>query len=305
MVAKKKMSTKKKTAKKPVTKVLTPEGNVPSKAKPEVKRLRRDGKMTKVYFLPETEIEVPENLAGLLYPLEAARIDPTNPRKTEDLDVLVEGIRRFGMRTPLIVNEQTGEIEAGHQRRLALKRLGVNFAPMVWVDDDDITAASFNIADNRTAEIVAKWDDAALSRIFGVLKKEDALVGVGFDDDSLAELRMQLAESDLKGMNGFGRDHEGRGKGLDGEHGDEKPKGDGSWFYVEYYGEEQGKVFTELTELMADYMVTGHEIDPEFFADMVRKFRGSKEASGVKTVKKPAKKPRTPKKGSKRPGKKK
>ena len=292
------MVAKKKTAKKP-TEAQTPKGNIPNKVKPESKRLKRDGKSTKVFFLPETEIEVPENLAGLLYPLEAARIDPTNPRTTQDLEVLVEGIRRFGMRTPLIVNSQTGEIEAGHQRRLALKRLGVNFAPMVWVDDDDITAASFNISDNRTSDIVARWDDAALARIFGVLKKEDALTGVGFDDDSLAELRMQLAESDLSGMDGFGRDHEGMGRDLDGEHGDDKPKGDGSWFYVEYYGEEQGKVFAELTALMDDYMVTGHEIDPEFFADMVRKFRGSKEASGVKTVKKPGKKPKTPKKGKK------
>ena len=278
MATTKKKVTKKKPAKKAPAKkpaARRKKKNVlPVKARCERGMVHPDvGDSYEGYFLPETEIEVPEELAGIVYPLESVAIDPTNPRKAKDIEILVESIKRFGMRTPLIVNSKTMEIEAGHQRRTALKRLGVNFAPMVFVRDTDIEAAAFNIADNRTAEIVAEWDEVALSRIFGVLQKEDALKGVGFDDQSLADLRLRLSDSEIDGMEGFGRDHEGRGKDMARDRGNGKPKGDGNWFYVEYYGEEQGKVFDELKELIGEYMVTGHEVDPEFFADMVRKAR--------------------------------
>ena len=46
----------------------------------KVKCDRRKGK----FYLPETEIEVPKDLAGIVYPLKAIRINPANPRKTLD-----------------------------------------------------------------------------------------------------------------------------------------------------------------------------------------------------------------------------
>lgn len=242
-------------------------------SKKSLPKLGKDLSVSREYrgfFLPETEIEIPESLSGLLYPLEKIHEDPSNPRKTEDLKLLVESIKRFGMRTPLLVNASSMTLEAGHQRTRALIFLGVKYAPMVFVHDDSITAAAYNIADNRTSELVAKWDDVALTRIYNVLKEEDALTGVGFDDDSLEELRMSLAESELDGMDGFGREHEQRGKDLQKEHGG-KNKGDGYWFYVEYYG--QGEKFAELKALLSDFMTTDHEIDPEFFEAMVRKNR--------------------------------
>ncbi len=248
---------------------------LPKKVVCERGTIERDGVEYEAYYIPETEVEVPEDLAGIVYPLDAIQPDPSNPRKQKNIDILVAGIKRFGMRVPIVVNQQTMIIEAGHQRYDALRKLGCNYAPIVFANDSSITAAAFNISDNRTAEIVAEWDDIALARIYDALQQEDALEGVGFDDRSLADLRMQLAEDQLDNMEGFGRDHEERGKEMAKERADNgKPKGDGNWFYVEYYGEEQGKVFEELKELIGDYMLTGHEIDPEFFASMVRKARG-------------------------------
>ncbi len=263
------MAAKKKVARKVPAKVE--KDGRPKKAKAERGIIERDGVEYNAYFIPETEVEVPEGFASMLYPLDAISIDPSNPRNQRNIDVLIAGIKRFGMRVPIIVNSQTMEIEAGHQRYDALKRLGCNYAPMVFVNDSDITAAAFNISDNRTAEIVADWDEAALSRIFGVLQNEDALEGVGFDDQSIADLRMQLAETELEGMEGFGREHEERGKEMGKGRDSGKPKGDGNWFYVEYYGEESGKVFEELKGLIGDHMTTTHEIDPGFFADTLRK----------------------------------
>ena len=185
----------------------------------KVKCDRRKGK----FYLPETEIEVPKDLAGIVYPLKAIRINPANPRKTLDLETLIAGIRRFGFRDPIVVNSRTMEIEAGHQRKAALKKLGVRYAPMVLVDDDDLTAAAFNISSNRTQEITAIWDDGALQKIYDTLKAEDSLVGVGFDDKSLSEMKLHLTNMNFGDGDGSGGGEGEGGSGAGGGNSGEPP----------------------------------------------------------------------------------
>lgn len=222
------------------------------------------------FYLPDTDIEIPAALAELLIPIDMVRDDPANPRITKDLEALVKGVRRFGFRQPAIANKNNAVLEAGHQRKATLKKMGAKHIPVIWVDDDNITATAFNISDNRTAEVVAGWDEDALSRLYATLEQEDALEGVGFTDESLNALRLEMAEGRLANMDGFSRDAtEARGKELQDEHGSKgKPKGDGNWFYVEFYGEDS--LFEVLKDLLKDYMATGHELNPDFFASLVR-----------------------------------
>ena len=146
--------------------------------------------MEEKFYLPGTQIEVLAGLEGMLTPIAMLRPDPTNPRIQQNIELLVEGIRAFGMRWPVIVNKRTGVIEAGHQRVDALKRLGAQHVPVVWADDDKAMARAFMVSDNRIGEAVATWDDAALSVLLQDLQDENAsLMGaLGFEADDLSRL---------------------------------------------------------------------------------------------------------------------
>jgi len=134
------------------------------------------------------DVEILEDLTGFLTPVGDVKADPANPRKTVLIGDLVAGIRRFGIRWPILVNKRTGIIEAGHQRLFAAQELGLSHVPVIWADDDNVTATSFNISDNRLGEIVAEWDDEALAKQLKAMMDDaddalDALDGLGFDEE--------------------------------------------------------------------------------------------------------------------------
>jgi DNA modification methylase len=143
-------------------------------------------------YLPGTNIPVLAGLDRLLVPIAFVRPDPTNPRTQVNLDALVESIRAFGMRWPVVVNRRTGAIEAGHQRVEALRRLGAQHVPVVWADDDMSMARAFMIADNRVGEVVAEWDEDALGALLADLSRDSdhLLDALGFDDAEITRLMM-------------------------------------------------------------------------------------------------------------------
>jgi hypothetical protein len=129
----------------------------------------------------------------------AVRLNPDNPR-INDLAVpgVVQSIGRFGFRVPLVVNRRTGIVEAGNTRLKAAHVMGLTEVPVVWVDDDGITALAFAIADNRTAES-AQWDEPALAGILQRLAAEDELASSGFSNDDLGDLLTRLELADARG----------------------------------------------------------------------------------------------------------
>lgn len=189
--------------------------------------IEEKGEIKQVYYLPETDIRVPEALKDIVYCLDDVFVDVANPRVTKDIDMLVSSIKRFGFRDPIIVNKRNREIEAGHQRRIALKqRLSCNYAAMVFVDDDQIEQMAYNLADNRSSEVVATWDDEGLSQIYAKLRDDNALDGVGFDDDSMISVLNRLREEDREDRNknrnnNDGGEGGGGGGGTDGNGGKE------------------------------------------------------------------------------------
>ena len=225
---------------------------------------RDDGR----WYLPGTDVAVLKDLEPLLRPIDSVHPDPANPRTTQNLDALVGSIKRFGVRKPVVANARDGILEAGHQTQAALKALGATHLPVVFADDNRIDATAYNIADNRTAEVVAAWDDKALSALLNDLRAEaDGLEGVGFSTDEIDALRLQMAEAELPSMDGFEREADGLSEPATEEFG--KPaKPDGSYFYVEFYGEDE--LFAELTAALGPMLTTKHQLDPHDFAAMVR-----------------------------------
>jgi ParB/RepB/Spo0J family partition protein len=96
-------------------------------------------------------------------PLDSVRLNPENPRLNESaVEPVMRSIVRFGFRVPIVVNRRTGIIEAGHTRWKAAQRMGLAEIPVIFADDDEVTALAFALADNRTAEF-ATWDEPALA----------------------------------------------------------------------------------------------------------------------------------------------
>lgn len=75
-------------------------------------------------------------------PISGLKADPKNPREWDgdNLKITRASISRFGFVEPVVVNDRTGMLVAGHQRIAALKREGKSTVPLVvagdWTADD-------------------------------------------------------------------------------------------------------------------------------------------------------------------------
>ena len=132
-------------------------------------------------------------------PLASLHADPSNARThpPENVQAIRASLARFGQVEPLVRQQSTGRLIAGHGRVQAMRELGIAEADVVDVAVDDLTATALGIALNRTAE-TAEWDLPALGKLLESLQADGSLDGVGFSDDELNELLDNLAgEADL------------------------------------------------------------------------------------------------------------
>lgn len=108
-----------------------------------------------------------------------------NPRKNKKaVDAVAASIRDFGFKNPIIIDKD-GVIIAGHTRKAAAEKLGLETVPCIIADDlTPEQAAAFRLADNKTAEL-SEWDDEKLAA------EVKALEGVSVD---LAEFGFDLSD---------------------------------------------------------------------------------------------------------------
>jgi len=128
---------------------------------------------------------------------------PRNP-KDHDISTLQESFGRFGFVNPIIINEKTGELIAGHGRTKALvqrKKSDPDSVPdgiMQKGDDwlvpvvrgvylDETDGHAYAVTDNRTPEL-GGWDSEALLEVLTDLATEGQLEGTGFREDDLEGL---------------------------------------------------------------------------------------------------------------------
>lgn len=143
-------------------------------------------------------------------PLHEIKGDELNP-KEHDLGAIIESIKRHGYVAPLIANETTGTLVAGHGRALALaamRRAG-DAAPLGIVErgdewlvpvvrgvafPSDDEARAYLVADNRTTSL-GGWNEGALADLLSTLSRQTAagLTGTGYDGDDLDAMLHRLA----------------------------------------------------------------------------------------------------------------
>lgn len=131
-------------------------------------------------------------LQPLAQPIDTLTLLPGNPRRG-DIEAVARSYDRFGQRKP-IVARRDGTVIAGNHQLQAARSLGWTEIAVVYVDDDDITAQAYALADNRTADLGTYDNDALAVMLAEVATSPDLLAATGYDADILADL---LADTTL------------------------------------------------------------------------------------------------------------
>lgn len=132
-------------------------------------------------------------------PLDELEPAPRNP-KGHALEAIGRSINQFGYVEPVVVDDRTGLLVAGHGRVEELRRqraagadppagIGEDWKVPVlqgWASRSDAEAEAYLIASNRLTE-VGGWDDHALAQMLGGIE-DDLLPATGFSDEALAAL---------------------------------------------------------------------------------------------------------------------
>lgn len=144
-----------------------------------------------------------------------------NPRVTlkpgdKDYEALKNSLERFGVAEPLIVNETTGNLVAGHQRLNVLKASGATEVEVVLVEMDEDKEKLLNIALNK---IDGEWDYKKLEAMFEEIDAED-IKFTGFEPEEL----QNLFDEGLPDWDDTGEDKEEQEKEADDEPETEAPE---------------------------------------------------------------------------------
>jgi DNA modification methylase len=110
---------------------------------------------------------------------------PWNPREIspEALAGLQMSIAKWGLVEPLVLNQRSGFLVGGHQRLEAMKRLGMEEAPVVLVDLDETEEKALNVALNSQA--ISGAFTTGLEALLAEIKTEfphDVYAGLRFDE---------------------------------------------------------------------------------------------------------------------------
>jgi len=137
---------------------------------------------------------------------------PRNP-KLHDTGMISKSIGRFGFVNPILIDERSGKIVAGHGRLEILQQMQAEGqAPPERIQEDgndwkapiirglrfnsDSEAEAYLVADNKLVEL-GGWDDQSLSEILKDLSEqgEDAFDGLGFNQVEIEALTSDKSDS--------------------------------------------------------------------------------------------------------------
>lgn len=132
-------------------------------------------------------VQFHDSLEGLMDDIDNVQPHPYNPRNG-DVEAIVESISVNGFIAPIVAQRSTGYIIAGNHRYFALKEMGSEQIPVIWVDVDDIAAKRYLLADNRTSDL-GQYDNGVLAQILQELNEDDSLLGTGYKEWDLEVLQ--------------------------------------------------------------------------------------------------------------------
>ena len=134
--------------------------------------------------------KIAEQLLPLAVSIDKIRTDPKNGRSHSDTNInaIKRSLEVYGQRKPIVVNRNTGIIEAGNGLYTAAKYLGWRDIAAVYIEDDEQTSAAYGLTDNQTA-LLADWNLPNLKDIVLELERNAFdLSLLGFPDKEIEDL---------------------------------------------------------------------------------------------------------------------
>lgn len=108
----------------------------------------------------------------------------------EQIQKIIQSIRRFKFRNPILAMREGKIIVAGHARTEAAKRLNLTEVPVIFLNDMTYDEAKmYCIADNKLAEL-ATWDNDILHEVFADMDLKDIEL-TGFDPGEFGTLETE------------------------------------------------------------------------------------------------------------------
>lgn len=154
-----------------------------------------------------------DSLRHLAVPIAALTPDPDNARKHDDKNQrnVYNSLKQFGQRLPIVVQKQGMIIRVGNNRTAQAQKLGWTHIAAVVVDESDVEAMAFALADNRSAEDGATWDmdvlTANMEQIQGMLdgmNLELDMDSIGWSQDEREALlgSFEVGTTDMPSLSG-------------------------------------------------------------------------------------------------------
>ena len=189
-------------------------------------------------------------------PLSSLNPAPYNPRKIDpkQLELLEKSIKEDGYVEPMVWNESTGNLVAGHQRLKVLQKLGVETIEVSVVNLSEEKEKVLNLRLNKQA---GEWDFVQLADLLQELDTGSLSMDLtGFSEEELEDI-MTFVGGEFKrpDFNTLIDEFENKKEGNDTKN--------QNWFYIEYYGSDEK--FNALKKALGDNLKGQHEINADFF----------------------------------------
>jgi hypothetical protein len=132
---------------------------------------------------------IADDLLPLAKPIEQFVSDPDNARvhPERNMEAIRESLRLYGQVKPIVVRRENNVVVAGNGTLQAARELGWTEIAATIVEMNEVEAAGYGLADNRTAEL-AKWDFETVARLDRLLLEAQHPT-VGWSTDELEVLR--------------------------------------------------------------------------------------------------------------------
>jgi len=131
-----------------------------------------------------------DDLEDRLVPIENVVLLPGNPRQG-DIGAISQSLERFGQQKPIVVDE-AGVILAGNHTYEAARALGWTDIAVTASLLEGAEKSAFALADNHLSDLATYDDELLFDMTLEVREETGTLDGIGFNDEDLEALRLEL-----------------------------------------------------------------------------------------------------------------
>jgi len=123
-------------------------------------------------------------------------LDPANAREHSERSIAVieNSLKEFGQRKAIVVRKSGMVVHAGNGMVTAAKRLGWKQVAATVMDEDELRAVRYGLADNRTAEL-SSWNEVAARELLAL--PDIDVAHFGFTDEDQAQIFPALSGADV------------------------------------------------------------------------------------------------------------